>query len=195
MPHDSQLPSILNPEPRTPKDGAVRKRSVIANQRARWCGNPPDFQTSWQQNQAVSIQPGGCHTSDIGHWFAATYFSNSPVFSYIRLPQNRPIRQRNGVAVQIQGAVVFQTGEGAVAGEGPGGTGGNLCLGNSSCIIHRASTAPALPNCLLFLLAVQPIGELNATIRLNFRLFRLGKDALNPSESRHCFRAVVGGIV
>ena len=27
--------------------GAVRKRSVIANQRARWCGNPPDFQTSW----------------------------------------------------------------------------------------------------------------------------------------------------
>ena len=34
--------------------GDVRKRSVIANQRARWCGNPPDFQTSWQQNQAVS---------------------------------------------------------------------------------------------------------------------------------------------
>ena len=30
-----------------PKKGAVRKRSVIANQRARWCGNPPDFQTSW----------------------------------------------------------------------------------------------------------------------------------------------------
>ncbi len=30
-----------------PPKGAVRKRSVIANQRARWCGNPPDFQTSW----------------------------------------------------------------------------------------------------------------------------------------------------
>ena len=29
------------------RKGAVRKRSVIANQRARWCGNPPDFQTSW----------------------------------------------------------------------------------------------------------------------------------------------------
>ena len=25
--------------------------------------NPPDFQTSCQQNQAVSIQPGGCHTT------------------------------------------------------------------------------------------------------------------------------------
>ena len=31
------------------------------------------------KNQVVSIQPGGCHTSDIGHWFAATHFSNSPL--------------------------------------------------------------------------------------------------------------------
>ena len=25
---------------------------------------------------------GGCHTSDVGHWFAATYFSNSSIFTY-----------------------------------------------------------------------------------------------------------------
>ena len=72
------VPVLRNEREGTESNGAVRKCSVIANQRARWCGNPPDFQTSWQQNQAVSIQPGGCHTSDVGHWFAATYFSNSP---------------------------------------------------------------------------------------------------------------------
>ena len=75
--NQGNVPVLRNEREGTESNGAVRKCSVIANQRARWCGNPPDFQTSWQQNQAVSIQPGGCHTSDVGHWFAATYFSNS----------------------------------------------------------------------------------------------------------------------
>ena len=50
------------------------KTFVIANQRARWCGNPPDFQTSSLENPGFYFYPGDCHTSDGGHWFAMTSF-------------------------------------------------------------------------------------------------------------------------
>ena len=39
---------------------------------------PRIFKHSGNKTRLFPIQPGGCHTSDIGHWFAATYFSNSP---------------------------------------------------------------------------------------------------------------------
>ena len=41
-----------------------KKNNVIANQRARWCGNPPDFQTSALENPGFYVYPGDCHTSD-----------------------------------------------------------------------------------------------------------------------------------
>ena len=115
MPHDSQLPSILNPEPQ--KTGLLENAPSLRTS-AHAGSQSPGFSNILVVKPVCYHSTGGLcpkeiplgyHTSDLGHWFAATYFSNSPVFSYIRLPQNRPIRQRNGVAVQIQGAVVFQT--------------------------------------------------------------------------------------
>ena len=50
------------------------RRTVIANQSADWCGNPPDFQTSTLGNLGFYAYPGDCHTSDIGHWFAMTLY-------------------------------------------------------------------------------------------------------------------------
>ena len=41
-----------------------KKNNVIANPRARWCGNPPDFQTSALENPGFYVYPGDCHTSD-----------------------------------------------------------------------------------------------------------------------------------
>ena len=73
----------LNVYPGSQSPGAVRKQVVIANQRARWCGNSPDLQTFQVENPGVLPQPGDCHTSDIGHWFAMTAFLNSP---FLRLP-------------------------------------------------------------------------------------------------------------
>ena len=48
------------------------RRTVIANQSADWCGNPPDFRTITSENRGFYSYPGDCHTSDVGHWFAMT---------------------------------------------------------------------------------------------------------------------------
>ena len=52
---------------------------------------PRIFKHSGNKTRLFPIQPGGCHTSDIGHWFAATYFSNSPKHAAIT---NRSIIER-----------------------------------------------------------------------------------------------------
>ena len=59
------------------KTKCQNRRTVIANQSADWCGNPPDFQTSTLGNLGFYAYPGDCHTSDIGHWFAMTRFFDS----------------------------------------------------------------------------------------------------------------------
>ena len=41
-----------------------KRTTVIANQSADWCGNPPDFQTSMLENSGFYFYPGDCHTSD-----------------------------------------------------------------------------------------------------------------------------------
>ena len=48
---------------------------------------PRIFKHSGNKTRLFPIHPGGCHTSDIGHWFAATYFSNSPIFLSISTSQ------------------------------------------------------------------------------------------------------------
>ena len=52
------------------RNGAVKK-SVIANQRARWRGNPHPLTRLDDENAKRRTD---CHTSDIGHWFAMTTF-------------------------------------------------------------------------------------------------------------------------
>ena len=63
------------------KTKCPNRRTVIANQSADWCGNPPDFRTITSENRGFYSYPGDCHTSDVGHWFAMTtsifvHFSN-----------------------------------------------------------------------------------------------------------------------
>ena len=56
------------------KTKCPNRRTVIANQSADWCGNPPDFHTSTLGNLGFYAYLGDCHTSDIGHWFAMTLY-------------------------------------------------------------------------------------------------------------------------
>ena len=46
----------------------LSKNRVIANQRARWCGNPFSYHVAHSDISGNA----DCHTSDIGHWFAMT---------------------------------------------------------------------------------------------------------------------------
>ena len=63
----------------------LRTTHVIANQRARWCGNPPVIPEANVGAQRLPLRfagsiltlGGDCHTSDIGHWFAMTCFYHS----------------------------------------------------------------------------------------------------------------------
>ena len=41
---------------------------------------PRIFKQFGNKTKLFPFNRGGCHTSDIGHWFAATCFSNSPHF-------------------------------------------------------------------------------------------------------------------
>ena len=48
---------------------------------------PRIFKHLGSKTKLFPFNRGGCHTSDIGHWFAATHFSNSPIFLSISTSQ------------------------------------------------------------------------------------------------------------